>query len=133
MSCIFCKIIRGEIPCVKLAETAKTLSFLDISPTAKGHALVIPKEHSEKLTGLSDESLADILPVAKKVAKAIGAENYNFLQNNGRIAHQFVDHVHFHIIPKPNEEFGLGVGWPTYPTSKEDLAELGEQIRSRLQ
>ncbi|EEB06193.1 adenosine 5'-monophosphoramidase [Schizosaccharomyces japonicus yFS275] len=133
MSCIFCRIIKGEIPCIKIAETAKSLAFMDIAPTSKGHALVIPKEHGERLTDLSDESCADLLPLAKRVAKATGAENFNILQNNGRLAHQEVGHVHVHVIPKPNTEFGLVVGWPSFSISKEELSELGEQIRSRME
>ena len=60
---------------------------------SRGHALVIPKHHGEKLTDIPDDQLAEILPVVKKIVKATGAENYNVLQNNGRIAHQEVDHV----------------------------------------
>lgn len=60
---------------------------------SRGHALVIPKHHGEKLTDIPDDQLAEILPVVKKIVKATGAENYNILQNNGRIAHQEVDHV----------------------------------------
>ena len=99
-SCLFCRIVKGEIPSYKLIETAKSFAFLDIGPLSKGHALVIPKEHAEQMHQLSDESLADILPVAKKIANAIGAKDYNILQNNGKEAHQVVMHVHFHIIPK---------------------------------
>jgi len=69
------------------------LAFLDINPLSRGHALVIPKFHGEKLVDIPDDQLAEILPVVKKLVKATGAENYNVLQNNGRIAHQEVDHV----------------------------------------
>ncbi|TPX45585.1 hypothetical protein SeMB42_g03944 [Synchytrium endobioticum] len=125
-SCIFCKIIKGAIPSHKLYETELTYSFLDISPLSTGHAvspnifcpapschLVIPKAHAQYLHEVPDESLADLLPVAKKIASAIGAKNYNVLQNNGRLAHQAVDHAHFHIIPKPNDAEGLGLPWQT--------------------
>lgn len=81
---------------------------------------------------LSDESLADILPVAKKVALAVGAQNYNVLQNNGRLAHQVVDHVHFHIIPKPNEEEGLGVGWPAKSADKDELKQLADELAAKI-
>jgi diadenosine tetraphosphate (Ap4A) HIT family hydrolase len=83
-------------------------AFLDIQPLSRGHALVIPKEHAVKLHELSDETLSDLLPVVKKVSLALGVKDYNILQNNGmlpfseslnlgRIAHQVIDHVHFHV------------------------------------
>ncbi|TFY52730.1 hypothetical protein EVG20_g10425, partial [Dentipellis fragilis] len=87
-SCIFCKIIKGDIPSFKLVETDLNFSFLDVGPLSKGHALVIPKHHAAKMHELPDEYLADALPIAKKIAIALGSENYNILQNNGRIAHQ---------------------------------------------
>ncbi|KAL2255140.1 hypothetical protein VTK26DRAFT_4026 [Humicola hyalothermophila] len=92
-SCIFCKIIKGEIPCFKLFESDKTLAFLDINPLSRGHALVIPKVHGEKLTDIPDDHLTEILPVAKKLVTATGAQEYNILQNNGKGAHQEVGHV----------------------------------------
>ncbi|CAK7228341.1 Adenosine 5'-monophosphoramidase [Sporothrix curviconia] len=131
-ACIFCKIIKGEIPCFKLLETEKTLAFLDINPLSRGHALVIPKFHGEKLLDIPDEHLVDILPIAKKLAKAVGTDNYNILQNNGRLAHQEVDHVHFHMIPKPNQAEGLGVGWPQQKTDMDQLKALFEDIKSRI-
>ncbi|CAK7197787.1 Adenosine 5'-monophosphoramidase [Sporothrix eucalyptigena] len=131
-ACIFCKIIKGEIPCFKLFETEKTLAFLDINPLSRGHALVIPKFHGEKLLDIPDEHLTDILPIVKKVAKAVGTDNYNILQNNGRLAHQEVDHVHFHMIPKPNEAEGLGVGWPQQKTDMDKLKALFEDLKSRI-
>ncbi|KAI8986161.1 HIT-like protein [Trametes punicea] len=145
-SCIFCKIIKGEIPSFKLIETEKVLSFLDIGPLSKGHALIIPKYHAEKLHELPDEYFTDILPAAKKIALALGAENYNVLQsypmfstrhprqNNGRIAHQEVDHVHFHVIPKPSasQTEGLVVSWPAQKPSMDELKKLHEELVSKL-
>ncbi|KAI0049456.1 HIT-like protein [Auriscalpium vulgare] len=133
-SCIFCKIVKGEIPSFKLVETDLSLSFLDVGPLSKGHALIIPKYHAAKLHELPDLYLADALPIAKKIAIALGVENYNVLQNNGRIAHQLVDHVHFHVIPKPSdgETEGLVVGWPAQEVSKEELAKLHEEIKNKL-
>ncbi|KAF3763795.1 HIT-like protein [Cryphonectria parasitica EP155] len=131
-SCIFCKIIKGDIPSFKLFESDKTFAFLDINPLSKGHALVIPKHHGEKLTDIPDDSLTELLPVAKKIAIASGAVNFNILQNNGRIAHQEVDHVHVHVIPKPNETEGLGVGWPQQKLEMDELKALAEQIKSKM-
>jgi histidine triad (HIT) family protein len=113
---IFSKILRGEIPCFKVYEDAHVLAFLDVGPLARGHTLVIPKEPAATLDELSDEAaaaLGRVLPrICRAVKKATGTEAYNVLQNNGPLAHQAVFHVHFHIIPKPNDAEGLGVGWP---------------------
>ncbi|WVQ85733.1 hypothetical protein IAT38_007900 [Cryptococcus sp. DSM 104549] len=135
-SCIFCKIIKGEIPSMKLLETDTVFAFMDIGPIAKGHCLVIPKHHAEKLTDLPDDQMADILPTCRKLAVATGAENFNILQNNGRPAHQIVDHVHFHVIPKPadaGDKEGLVVGWPTQKDlSKDEISKIFEQMKSKL-
>ncbi|KAM0694168.1 hypothetical protein Q7P36_006295 [Cladosporium allicinum] len=131
-ACIFCKIIKGEIPSMKLFESDKTYAFLDINPLSRGHALVIPKHHGEKLTDIPDDCLAELLPVAKKIASAVGAKDFNILQNNGRIAHQEVDHVHFHMIPKPNKEEGLGIEWPMQSANKDKLQQLLEEIKAKM-
>ncbi|KAH7909681.1 HIT-like domain-containing protein [Hygrophoropsis aurantiaca] len=117
--CIFCKIIKGEIPSYKLLETAASYSFLDIGPLSKGHALIIPKYHSVKMHELPDENLTDVMVMAKKIALGQGIENYNILQNNGRIAHQEVEHVHFHVIPKPSDDQGLVLEWKTLPKNPD--------------
>ncbi|OQD74559.1 hypothetical protein PENDEC_c010G04770 [Penicillium decumbens] len=131
-ACIFCKIIKGDIPSFKIFESEKVFAFLDIQPLSRGHALVIPKFHGAKLTDIPDEDLTEILPVAKKIAKASGAEDFNVLQNNGRIAHQVVDHVHFHMIPKPNEQEGLGIGWPAKESEMDKLKALFEEIKAKM-
>ncbi|KAJ2818684.1 Adenosine 5'-monophosphoramidase [Coemansia erecta] len=127
--CIFCRIIKGEIPSVKLLDTPTTFAFLDIGPLSEGHALVIPKYHAEKLHQVPDEFLADAMPAAKKIAAALGAENYNILQNNGKLAHQEVPHVHFHVIPKPNEQEGLTISWPTQQADPAKLKELANKLK----
>jgi len=131
-ACIFCKIVKGDIPSLKLFESDKVLAFLDINPLSRGHALVIPKHHGEKLTDIPDDALTEILPVVKKLVKATGAENYNVLQNNGRIAHQEVDHVHFHMIPKPNAEEGMSIGWPQQKTDFDKLNVLLAEIKAKM-
>jgi diadenosine tetraphosphate (Ap4A) HIT family hydrolase len=131
-ACIFCKIIKGEIPSMKIFESEKTFAFLDIGPLSRGHSLIIPKFHGAKLHDIPDEHLHEVLSVTKKIAMAQGVEDYNVLQNNGRIAHQMVDHVHFHLIPKPNEKEGLGVGWPQQSPDKSDLQKLLEEIKSKM-
>lgn len=139
-ACIFCKIIKGEIPSFKLIETKYTYSFLDIQPTAEGHALVIPKYHGARLHDIPDEYLADILPVTKKIAKALNLDTvdnnklgYNILQNNGKIAHQEVDHVHFHLIPKRDDKTGLLVGWPAQETDFDKIGKLHKELLTKLE
>jgi diadenosine tetraphosphate (Ap4A) HIT family hydrolase len=94
--------------------------------------LVIPKFHGAKLHDIPDDQLAEVLSVAKRIAVAQGVEDYNILQNNGRIAHQVVDHVHFHMIPKPSESEGLQIGWPTKEADKGELTKLLEEIKSKM-
>ncbi len=130
---IFSKILRGEIPCHKLYEDAEVLAFLDIAPLALGHAVVIPKEPAETLDKLSDESAAAIGRVLPRLCRALqaatGVSEFNVLQNNGRLAHQAVDHVHFHIIPKPSDAQGLGVKWPAGKLEPDAGKALAAKVR----
>lgn len=132
---IFSRIIRGEVPCHRVYEDAHVLAFLDVAPLSPGHTLVIPKEAKATLGELSDESAAAIgrvLPrLCRAVCAAVGATDYNVLQNNGRGAHQAVMHVHFHIIPKMADGRGLGVEWRA--GKLEEGAALATRISMRLQ
>ena len=135
-NCIFCKIIAGQIPCHKLYEDEHTLAFLDIGPISKGHLLVIPKEHSESIATLSPEAAAAcgrILPkLAQAAQKATHCPAYNILQNNGSLAGQAVFHVHFHIIPRYENETGLIFKWPAGSLSDDDAAKLKSDIIDNL-
>jgi len=135
-STIFDKILSGEIPCHKLYEDELVLAFLDIAPLSFGHALVIPKERARTLDLLSDESSAAIGRVLPRLCRAIkrltGASAFNVLENNESLAHQAIAHVHFHIIPKPDEKSGLGVGWPAGKLDPEKGAELAAKIVKEL-
>lgn len=130
---IFSKILRGEIPAHKLYEDDQVLAFLDIAPLSPGHAVVIPKEPAPTLDQLSDEASAAIGRVLPRLCRALqaatGTREFNVLQNNGRLAHQAVDHVHFHIIPKPSEAQGLGVKWPASPVDHEAAKVLAARVR----
>jgi histidine triad (HIT) family protein len=133
---IFSKIIRGEIPCHKVYEDERVLAFLDVGPLSRGHTLVIPKEAAPTLDALSDESAAAIGRVLPRLCRAVkavtGCADYNVLQNNGAPAHQAVFHVHFHIIPKPDSERGLEVGWPATRLDPVAGAALAEKLRAAL-
>ena len=133
---IFGKILRGEIPCHTVYEDDLVLAFLDVFPLSAGHTLIIPKEPAATIDQLSDESAAAIgrvLPrLARAVMRATGTDAYNVLQNNGSAAHQVVMHVHFHIIPKPSGDAGLGIAWPAGKLDDAAGAALAKQIAAGL-
>ena len=133
-NCIFCSIIKGDIPSFKIYEDNDFLAFLDIAPGTKGHTLIIPKEHAATLEDLSDDKASKILIPAKKIVKAMkevhGFTNYNIIQNNGKIAGQTVDHYHMHIIPRYSiEEVGLWTPHEDDPSVNEENAKL---VRDKL-
>lgn len=101
---IFAKILRGELPCVKVYEDEHTLSFMDIMPSAEGHTLVIPKEAAETIFDLSADAAAALMRTTQKIAaavkKAFASPGIMLFQLNGAAAGQSVPHVHFHILPR---------------------------------
>jgi histidine triad (HIT) family protein len=129
---IFGKIIRGEVPCHKIYEDELVLAFLDVNPLSRGHVLVIPKEPAVTLDELSDEAAAALGRVLPRLCRAVrrvtGVAAYNVLQNNGSGAHQAVFHVHFHIIPKPHSDEGLGIRWNPNRLEGPEGAALAKQI-----
>ena len=100
---IFAKILRGEIPCIKLFEDEHTLAFMDIMPQAEGHALVIPKEAATTLFELSDAAAAACMATVRRIGnaqkKGLGAQGIVLMQLNGEAAGQTVPHFHIHVIP----------------------------------
>jgi len=105
--CIFCKIANKEIPSKVIYEDENTLAFLDINPRSKGHTLVIPKEHYETFDEIPEDVATNLIKTIKKVVdilKSLNPDGYNILNNNKPIAGQEVPHVHFHIIPRYNDE-----------------------------
>jgi histidine triad (HIT) family protein len=132
---IFSKIISGAIPCHRVYEDEHVLAFLDIAPLSRGHTLVIPKEPARTLDELSDDAAAALGRVLPRIARALkrvtGCAAYILLQNNEALAHQAVFHVHFHIIPKPDEQRGLGLRWATGSIGA-DAAELAKSLVEAL-
>jgi len=108
---IFAKIIRGELPSVKVYEDAKTLAFMDIMPATEGHTLVIPKEQAETIFDLSTEGAVDLIKTTKRVAEAVKVAlecpGVMLAQLNGKPAGQSVPHIHFHILPRSQTNFSL--------------------------
>lgn len=104
VNCLFCKIIAGEIPSSKVYEDEKCYAFLDLHPVNIGHTLLVPKEHSTNLYDVSDEIIAHMGVVMKKLATAIksavSADGINIEMNNDPVAGQLIFHTHLHIVPR---------------------------------
>ena len=112
--CIFCKIISGEIPAKKIYENNLVVAFLDVNPISYGHTLIIPKAHFSNLSECNEEYLSNIIISANKISNLFlkncsKIEGFNYLSNSGKIAGQIIDHFHFHLIPKYNENSGFNV------------------------
>lgn len=131
--CIFCKILKGEMKSEEIYETEDVLSFLDINPKAPGHALVIPKEHGEKLTDLDDEIVGKILIATKKIQKMIGKalnpDGFTIGLNEGEIAGQAVPHVHVNIIPRFENDGGSSIHSVVNNPPSEEVSEIATKIR----
>ena len=134
-NCIFCKIAGGDIPSTTVYEDEQFRVFLDLSPAAKGHALVVPKEHFANLFEIDDEVLRNLIVVAKKVAIAIrdalGCEGMNIVQNNGPLAGQTVFHFHLHIIPRYADD-GQNINWVPGTSDPETQVKIAEAIKGTL-
>lgn len=101
--CVFCKIVKGEIPCQKVYEDEKVLAFNDINPLAPIHVLVVPKQHFDNVMEVSEDRLdviTDIFKAINKIVKQLGIEEKGFrvVTNCGQDAGQAVMHLHFHIL-----------------------------------
>jgi histidine triad (HIT) family protein len=134
--CIFCKIVAGQIPCIKVYEDDNILSFMDISPLNKGHLLVIPKEHFETIAEVEPASYGNLYTAIAKLSKAVYAslkpDGINIMQLNGRAANQVVPHVHVHLVPRRADD-GLTISaWEPVPGDMADIAATAETIKSNL-
>lgn len=129
--CIFCRIAAGQIPARVVLQRPAWMSFLDVAPQSEGHLLLIPTEHYVRLDELPTDVAADMLArlpsLGRAVLEATGAAGYNVLQNNGRVAGQEVQHVHFHVIPRTAGD-GLGYRW--HPKSYDE--GRAEALHTRL-
>lgn len=135
MSCIFCDIISRKREGHFIYEDTDHVAFLDKYPIDKGHTLVVPKKHQEKITDMSPQSVGDLFSQIPKIARGImaatNADAFSLAQNNGRAAKQIIPHVHVHIIPRYSD---VGAVWTkrTIPSS-EELEDLAKNIRKHIQ
>lgn len=108
--CIFCKIVRGEIPSERIFESKNFIVVRDAYPKLDGHSLVIPKKHFENFIEMDSELYREMLEVAKNAIGKIGCKEFNLVLNNGKSAGQVIFHVHLHILPrKKGDGFKFGV------------------------
>ena len=134
MDCIFCKIVKGEIPAKIIKETEKSLAFLDAFPLTKGHTLVIPKIHYEKIQDMSTEDNSDLFETVHKVsAKVDKITNATLIAiHNGKQSGQEIPHLHVHLIPRSPEDSAGPVHSmfkETPKLSEEDINELYEKLK----
>ena len=127
---MFCAIAAGEIPCFKVYEDDFALAYLDISPFAKGHTLVIPKAHAADIMEIGEDALKELVVRVKRIAAhlkdALGCDGFHVLQNNGAAAGQTVRHIHFHIVPRWN---GDPIVFENHEGNMDELAALAAKIR----
>ena len=133
--CIFCNIIRGEIPCFKILEDDEILAFMDVNPIAPGHALVIPKHHSKDILETPADWIGKAFSGAGRVAaavqKTINPDGINILQANGPGAKQSVFHLHVHVIPRALDD-GLTMNWELAPGDMDEIGKLAEKIAANV-
>src|SRR3989344_6282532 len=136
MQCVFCNIIKGEIPCFKVFEDEDTLAFLDIKPFTKGHCLVIPKQHFENIFDIDQTVLQKIIVAVKnisgKIKDTLQADGIRLSQSNGSAAGQDIMHFHLHVIPRYKDD-----DRPMHPAATlnlpkadfEDLKKIAQAIK----
>lgn len=131
MDCVFCKIIKGEIPCHKIYEDEFMLAFLDIAKDVDGHTLVIPKKHCVSIFDCDEESLNHLFQSVQKISKHYtehcGFDGINLLNANDETAGQSVFHFHIHIIPRrKNDKVNF---WPQYDKANHSLEEMKDLLK----
>ncbi len=134
--CIFCKIAAGEIPSKTVYEDASYRVILDLGPAARGHALILPKDHYADVFELPEEKAGEVFKLARKMAvqmkAALGCDGFNIVQNNGEVAGQTVFHFHMHLIPRYKDD-GQKIGWKPGEPTQDELEETARVIRGDKQ
>ena len=131
--CVFCKILAGELPGTIVDEDERTVSFMDINPGTRGHALVIPREHAKDLLTIDPEDLSAVAVAAQRLARKakdnLGAAGVNLVNSCGSAAWQTVFHFHVHVIPRYEDD---PLQLPVRPQAgdMDEIAEIAEQIRA---
>ena len=134
-NCVFCKIVKGQIPSAKVYEDKFVICFLDIAPANKGHLLLVPRNHIETYLDIPDKVFHQLNITLKKIIKALshalGNKGYNLLMNNYKVAGQLVPHAHIHIIPR-FEHDGITLNWRPKKYAKDQMRQLQHMIKKFL-
>ena len=134
-NCVFCKIISGVFSSTTVYEDDNFKAIFDISPASKGHTLVLAKKHVENIFEMDEAIAANGLSVISKIATAIkealSCDGINIIQNNGEAAGQTVNHLHFHIIPRFNND-GVISTWVNKSYENDEANQIAERIKSKL-
>ena len=135
-TCIFCKIVKGEIPATKVYEDPYSLAFLDIAPASPkgGHLLVIPKKHFEILTDMPENEMHVLMKTVQKMVGLLTkfSEGVNILQNNKAAAGQVVPHVHFHLIPRFQKDGIIVEKWFAHRYPEGEMEKTAEKLKNLL-
>jgi histidine triad (HIT) family protein len=130
--CLFCKIVAGELPSQQIDSDERTIAFMDISPATRGHALVVPREHSTNLLEVDREDLEAVVVAAQRLARRavdrLGADGVNLINSCGPAAWQTVFHLHMHVIPR-YEDDPLKLPWVPSPGDPDEIAAAAELLR----
>jgi histidine triad (HIT) family protein len=131
--CIFCKIVAGELPATIVEEGERTISFMDIAPATRGHALVIPRAHSADLLSVEPEDLQAVALASRQLAKRaiekLDADGVNLINSCGSAAWQTVFHYHVHVIPRYHDD-PLKLPWVPTPGDPQEIAAAGQELAS---
>lgn len=134
--CIFCKIANGQIPSSTVYEDEDFRVILDVAPAAKGHSLILPKQHSDNLWELGEEERKKVLDIAAKVSKgqkkALSCDGVNLLQNNGLAAGQSVFHFHMHLIPRYTDD-NMDIPWACLSYEEGEAEQVAASIREAME
>ena len=135
MDCVFCKIVAGEIPSQKVWEGERCIAILDLFPLNKGHVLILPRDHYERLAEIPPDvwqEMAQVaLEVARGVVKAFSPDGYHLLMNNGEASGQEIAHAHLHVIPRFYDD-GVKFGWRHLQYEEEEFKEYADKLRKAL-
>jgi histidine triad (HIT) family protein len=131
-NCLFCGIVAGDVPAQIVGSDDYTVAFMDINPATRGHALVVPREHSADLIDVSDDDLQRTMLAARRLAlrmqAALDPDGFNILNSCGRAAWQTIFHFHLHVIPRYDDD-PLKLPWIPRGGEPDEIAAVADRIR----